>query len=216
MGTAAPLAFAPQASGQGSLDTRVPRALLPFPPLRVIGAASATVSRGPANGIAAQIAGLGTTLGQEFDEFEPVAGQEFELRASFLAFTFLSSFPPFASFASFTGFTSPEPQLPGRKTVRNSDGASPTNSLARRRSAGCRKVPVGPQALQAQMAMGQKPIPPVNIPIPTEIGSKMGGEFTYPKMVPVVLTHSQIFPLHIPTEPPAESTRSTQASRWRR
>ena len=33
------------------------------------------------------------------------------------------------------------------------------------------------------MAMGQKPgYPPVNIPIPTKIGSKMGGEFTYPKM----------------------------------
>ena len=32
------------------------------------------------------------------------------------------------------------------------------------------------------MAMGQKPAPPVNIPLPTKIGSKMGGEFTYPKM----------------------------------
>ena len=29
------------------------------------------------------------------------------------------------------------------------------------------------------MAMGQNPIPPVNIPNPTKIGSKMGGEFTY-------------------------------------
>ena len=26
-----------------------------------------------------------------------------------------------------------------------------------------------------KMAMGQKPVPPVNIPIPTKIGSKMGG-----------------------------------------
>ena len=25
------------------------------------------------------------------------------------------------------------------------------------------------------LAMGQKPVPPVNIPIPTKIGSKMGG-----------------------------------------
>ena len=25
-------------------------------------------------------------------------------------------------------------------------------------------------------------VPPVNIPIPTKIGSKMGGEFTYPKV----------------------------------
>ena len=32
------------------------------------------------------------------------------------------------------------------------------------------------------MAMGQNHVPPVNIPIPTKIGSKMGGEFTYPKM----------------------------------
>ena len=29
-------------------------------------------------------------------------------------------------------------------------------------------------------------LPPVKIPIPTKIGSKMGGEFTYPKMVPLV------------------------------
>ena len=27
-----------------------------------------------------------------------------------------------------------------------------------------------------------KPVPPVNIPIPTKIGSKMGGELTYPKL----------------------------------
>ena len=40
------------------------------------------------------------------------------------------------------------------------------------------------------LAMGQNPVPPVNIPIPTKIGSKMGGEFTYPRMVPLVLTHS--------------------------
>ena len=30
--------------------------------------------------------------------------------------------------------------------------------------------------------MGQKPVPPMNIPIPTKVGPKMGGEFTYPKM----------------------------------
>ena len=36
--------------------------------------------------------------------------------------------------------------------------------------------------------------PPVNIPIPTKIGSKMGGEFTYPRMV-LVLTHSQLLNL---------------------
>ena len=34
-------------------------------------------------------------------------------------------------------------------------------------------------------AMGQNPVPPANIPIPTKIGSKMGGEFTYrPKWDP--------------------------------
>ena len=32
------------------------------------------------------------------------------------------------------------------------------------------------------MAMAQNPVPPVNTPIPTKIGSKMDGEFTYPKM----------------------------------
>ena len=36
------------------------------------------------------------------------------------------------------------------------------------------------------VAMGQKPVPLVNIPIPIEIGSKMGGEFTYqPKWDPI-------------------------------
>ena len=31
----------------------------------------------------------------------------------------------------------------------------------------------------SHLAMGQKPVPPVNIPLPTNIGSTMGGEFTY-------------------------------------
>ena len=39
------------------------------------------------------------------------------------------------------------------------------------------------------MAIGQNPVPPVNIPIFTLVGSKMGGEFTYqPKWDPMVLT----------------------------
>ena len=60
------------------------------------------------------------------------------------------------------------------------------------------------------MSMGQNPIPPVNIPIPTQIGSRMGGapktpkwdpsvltttaisKTTYPKMAPLVLTHSHL------------------------
>ena len=36
------------------------------------------------------------------------------------------------------------------------------------------------------MAMGQNPVPPVNIPIPTIIGSKMGGAPT-PKWDPISL-----------------------------
>ena len=41
------------------------------------------------------------------------------------------------------------------------------------------------------VAMGQNSVPPVNIPIPTKISSKMGGAPT-PKMVPLVLTHSHV------------------------
>ena len=42
--------------------------------------------------------------------------------------------------------------------------------------------------------MGQHPVPPVNIPIPTKIGSKLGGEFTnQPKWDPTtVLTTTAI------------------------
>ena len=40
------------------------------------------------------------------------------------------------------------------------------------------------------MAMGQNPVPPVNIPLPTKIDKN--GWCTYPKMVPLVLTHSPI------------------------
>ena len=38
--------------------------------------------------------------------------------------------------------------------------------------------------------MGQKPVLPVNIPIPTKIGQN--GWCTYPKMVPLVLIHSHL------------------------
>ena len=38
------------------------------------------------------------------------------------------------------------------------------------------------------LAMGQKPVPPVNIPIPTKIDSN--GWCTYHKMIPLVLSHS--------------------------
>ena len=43
------------------------------------------------------------------------------------------------------------------------------------------------------MAMGQNSNrPSKHQPIPTKIGSKIGGEFTYPKMVPLVLTHGHM------------------------
>ena len=45
---------------------------------------------------------------------------------------------------------------------------------------GCSTLP--DLLFQRGMAMGQNPVPPVNIPIPTKIGSKMGGELTDPKM----------------------------------
>ena len=36
----------------------------------------------------------------------------------------------------------------------------------------------------SDLAMGQNPVPPMSIPIPTKTGSNMGGDFTYPKMDP--------------------------------
>ena len=33
-----------------------------------------------------------------------------------------------------------------------------------------------------EMGVGRNPVPPVNVPIPTKIPTKMGGELTYPKM----------------------------------
>ena len=51
------------------------------------------------------------------------------------------------------------------------------------------------EAQSSKLAMGQNPNrTPSEHPNPTtKIGCKMGGEFTYPKMVPLVLTHSQMF-----------------------
>ena len=56
--------------------------------------------------------------------------------------------------------------------------------------------------------MGQNPVPPVNIPIPTKIGSKMGGEFTYqPKWDPkTVLTTTAACYLPSNQEPPSGAT----------
>ena len=42
----------------------------------------------------------------------------------------------------------------------------------------------------AHVAMGRNPVPPVNIPIPTK--KKQNGWCSYPKMVPLVLTHSHL------------------------
>ena len=45
----------------------------------------------------------------------------------------------------------------------------------------------------SQLAMGQQPNrTPSEHHNPTKVGSKMGGEFTYPKTAPLVLTHSQL------------------------
>ena len=47
------------------------------------------------------------------------------------------------------------------------------------------------------LAMGQNPVPPVHIPIPTKIGSKVGGEFTYqPKWDPKT-SHVVLFANHL-------------------
>ena len=57
---------------------------------------------------------------------------------------------------------------------------------------GCQAIPI---VELRHLAMGQNPVPPSGyIPIPTRIGSKMGGEFTHqPKWHPkTLLTHSQI------------------------
>ena len=56
------------------------------------------------------------------------------------------------------------------------------------------------------LAMGQIPVPRANIPIPTKIGSKMGGEFTYqPKWDPkTVLTTTAIW-VWVKIKPPGFS-----------
>ena len=60
------------------------------------------------------------------------------------------------------------------------------------------------------MAMGQNPgYPPVNIPIPTKIDKN--GWCTYPKMVPLVLTHSHIFVSMRPPYYPPKKERTIQA-----
>ena len=47
---------------------------------------------------------------------------------------------------------------------------------------------------ESELAMGQNPnrTPSEHANPTTTRGTKMGGEFTYPKMVPLVLTHSQL------------------------
>ena len=49
---------------------------------------------------------------------------------------------------------------------------------------GEQKIRTFSKSARSQMAMSQNPIPPVNIPIPTKIGSKMGGAPT-PKWDPI-------------------------------
>ena len=64
---------------------------------------------------------------------------------------------------------------------------------------------VSEQGGSQNMAVGQNPVPPVNIPIPTKIKPKMG-DCTYPKIVPLVVTTTAIwapqndgFPLGFPS-----------------
>ena len=58
------------------------------------------------------------------------------------------------------------------------------------------------------ITMGQNSVPPVNIPIPTKIGSKMGGEFTNPNQngIPLV-TRS-----HMGSTKPRGTVRRSRAS----
>ena len=60
----------------------------------------------------------------------------------------------------------------------------------------------------AHLAMGQNPVPPVNITIPTKIASKMGGEFTYPKMGSQNGFDNHSHLSHAPSEPLAAVTGS--------
>ena len=59
---------------------------------------------------------------------------------------------------------------------------------------GARKIEFDGVGRNGQAAMGQNPnrTPSEHFNPTTRIGSKMGGEFTYPKMVPLVLTHGQV------------------------
>ena len=55
--------------------------------------------------------------------------------------------------------------------------------------------PCIPASWESHIAMGQNPVPPVNIPIPTKIPTKMGGEFTYqPKWDPKTALTPKPFP----------------------
>ena len=64
------------------------------------------------------------------------------------------------------------------------------SQIAARRGRSAARPPLTHRRRAPDAAMGQNPgSPTVN---PTKIGSKMGGEFTHPKMVPLVLTHSHI------------------------
>ena len=60
------------------------------------------------------------------------------------------------------------------------------------------------------MAMGQHPVPPVNIPTPTKIGSEMGGEFTYQNGIPKNGFAPQRLMLSDQKWPPPQSTVAPQ------
>ena len=116
------------------------------------------------------------------------------------------SFPPKSLLLTCPPPSSPPKSLPTPPPPRQ---PPPTPPKKKRRRPPCRlrrhvlrKPAVSPphRAVQqpwaaelfasSQMARGQNSVPPVNIPIPTKIDSN--GCCTYPKMVPLVLTHSQM------------------------
>ena len=83
-------------------------------------------------------------------------------------------------------------------------GAPPPQSASR-----------SPPPPHPHMAMRQNPVPPVNIPIPTKISSKLGGEFTYqPKWDPktVLTTTATSSPARLSLAPVVSACR--KAAQW--
>ena len=70
---------------------------------------------------------------------------------------------------------------------------------------------------RSHLAMGQNPVPPVNIPIPTKIGSEMGGALT-PKWDPIGFDpRDSVASAHLQNHwpPPTKKTKNTCSCRSR-